>query len=191
MRNLLMGGILALFLIVILSCGGAEQEAEKTSESAAPTTAAVTSPTEEAMAEEPTTEAMEEPTEATEEPTAEAMQEEATEDPEDASEGDAMMEAHEALKAAAAELAGGPGAFYVGDLSQLVGPVPDAISGDIGDYGGVVLEHLEDYLYVYESDYYKRMIERANFTNPTEVTTTGMEESIQFACINRSLTHCK
>ena len=95
------------------------------------------------------------------------------------------------MQAATDELAGGPGAIYVGDLHQLVGPVPEPISGDIGDYDGVVYEHLEDYLYVYESDYYQRMIERGNITNPTEVTTTGQEQSIQFAYISRSLTHCK
>ena len=95
------------------------------------------------------------------------------------------------LQAVAAQLAGGPGAIYVGDLSQLVGPVPEALEGDIGDYDGVPFEGLEDYLYVFDSDYYREMIERANYTNPTQVTTTGQELSYQFACINRALTHCK
>ena len=95
------------------------------------------------------------------------------------------------LQAAADALAGRHGAIYVGDLNQLVGPVPEPISDDIGDYDGVVFEHLEDYLYVLESDYYKGMVERANITNPTQATTTGEELSYQFACINRSLTHCK
>ena len=95
------------------------------------------------------------------------------------------------LQAAADALAGRHGAIYVGDLNQLVGPVPEPICDDIGDYDGVVFEHLEDYLYVFESDYYKGMVERANFTNPTQATTTGEELSYQFACINRSLTHCK
>ena len=39
--------------------------------------------------------------------------------------------------------------------------------------------------------YYQNMVERANFTDPTQVTTTGQELNFQFACINRSLTHCK
>ena len=110
-----------------------------------------------------------------------------TEEPTEA----AMMTADEGLEAVAAKLAGGPGAIYVGDLNQLVGPVPEPIEDDIGDYDGVPFEGLEDYLYVFESDYYKDMIERANFTNPTEVTTTGLNLSYQFACINRALTHCK
>ncbi len=95
------------------------------------------------------------------------------------------------LQSVAAQLAGGPGAIYVGDLNQLVGPVPEPIADDIGDYDGVPYEGLEDYMYVFDSDYYRLLLERANYTNPTEVTTTGMELSYQFACINRALTHCK
>ena len=52
-------------------------------------------------------------------------------------------------------------------------------------------EGLEDYLYVFDSDYYREMIDRANLTNPTQATSTGLELSYQFACINRALTHCK
>ena len=88
-------------------------------------------------------------------------------------------------------LAGGPGAIYVGDLNQLLGPVPEPIANDIGGYDGVTYEGSEDYLYVFDSDYYRMLIDRANFTNPTRVTTTGMNLSYQFACINRALTHCK
>ena len=169
MRYLLFSGILALFMTLLLACGSAEDptatpEPPPPTASAAPTMA----PTEAAMEEEPTETAMEE------EPT------------------EVMMEDEEsALTAAADAMAGGPGAFYVGDLNQLVGPVPTYIEGDIGNYDGVVIDHLEDYLYVFESDYYQRMVERANFTSPTEVTTTGEELNFQFACINRSLTHCK
>ena len=102
-----------------------------------------------------------------------------------------MVSADDDLKAVAARLAGGPGAIYVGDLNQLVGPVPEPIEDDIGDYDGVPYEGLEDYLYVFDSDYYREMIERANLTNPTQPTSTGLELSYQFACINRALTHCK
>ncbi len=103
----------------------------------------------------------------------------------------AMSDADSDLQAVAAELAGGPGAIYAGDLSQLVGPVPEPIADDIGDYDGVPHEGLEDYLYVFDSDYYRQMIEQANLTNPTQATSTGLELTYQFACINRALTHCK
>ena len=55
-----------------------------------------------------------------------------------------MMEGDADLKAVAARLAGGPGAIYVDDLNHLVGPVPEAIEDDIGDYDGVPYEGLED-----------------------------------------------
>ena len=34
-------------------------------------------------------------------------------------------------------------------------------------------------------------MERANYTNPTQATTTGESFEFQLACINRALTHCK
>ena len=190
MRNLLLAGILALFMAILLACGGAEeQETTDTTQSAAPTEAAV-SPTEEAM-EEATPEAMEEeatPEAMEEEATPEAMEEETTEA---ADEEEVMMEGDADLIAAAEALAGGPGAFFVGDLNQLMGPVPAPIEDDIGDFDGVPYEGLEDYLYVFDSDYYRTLVERANYTNPTQVTTTGENRSYQLACINRALTHCK
>ena len=88
-------------------------------------------------------------------------------------------------------LAGGPGAIYLGDLNQLVGPVPEPIEDDIGNHDGVPQEGLEDYLFVFDSDYYRMLIDRANLTNPTRPTSTGLKLSYQFACINRALTHCK
>ena len=150
--------------------------------------------------EEATTEAMEETSEAemeetateaeSEETTTEgATQEETTEDA--AEEESMMMEVSAELQAAADELAGGPGAFYVGDLNQLLGPVPEPVEDDIGDYDGVPYDGLEDYLYVFDSDYYRLLVERAKYTNPTQATTTGESLSYQLACINRALTHCK
>ena len=103
----------------------------------------------------------------------------------EATEAPKMMEESDDLDAVAAKLAGGPGAIYVGDLSQLVGPVPEAMDDDIGDNDGVPYEGLEDYLYVFDSDYYRTLVQRANLTNPTQPTTTGLELSYQFACINR------
>jgi TRAP-type C4-dicarboxylate transport system substrate-binding protein len=88
----------------------------------------------------------------------------------------------------AAKLAGGPGAIYVGDLSQLVGPAPVE---DLGDFdGNVPLASLERQKWLFESDYYRSLIEAANFTNPTELVSSGEDITIQHACINRALQPC-
>ncbi len=94
------------------------------------------------------------------------------------------------LAAYAAEHAGGPGAIYVGDLSQLVGPAP---TPDQGDFDGVVsLEAVEIDSYIYESPYYQSLIDKAKFTNPTELVTSGEKFTIQHTCcINRALLPCK
>ena len=89
----------------------------------------------------------------------------------------------------AARLAGGPGAIYVGDLSQLVGPAPTQEEGDFD--GNVPLHTLERHRYVYESDYYRSVIERARFTDPTPMTYDGDPIIIQNACVNRALVFCK
>ena len=46
-------------------------------------------------------------------------------------------------------------------------------------------------MYVFDSYYYRTLVERAKYLDPTEATTTGMNLSYQLACINRALTHCK
>jgi TRAP-type C4-dicarboxylate transport system substrate-binding protein len=94
-----------------------------------------------------------------------------------------------ALTAYAAEHAGGPGAIYVGDLNQLVGP---SFSKDYADSdGNVPLGPLERHLYIYESDYYKSLLEKAKFTNPTQLVSEDEEFEIQYACINRAFVFCE
>ena len=89
----------------------------------------------------------------------------------------------------AAQHAGGPGAIYVGDLAQMAGPAP---AWDLGDYDGMVpLYSLHDHGWLYESDYYSALIDRANLTNPTELTSSGESITIRHACINRALLPCK
>ena len=89
------------------------------------------------------------------------------------------------LERYAAEHAGGPGAIYVGDLSQLVGPAPAGIDGDVH------LGALERHRWIYESDYYKELLEKANLTNPTPLSSSGAEITIQHACIDhRDLLPC-
>ena len=119
-----------------------------------------------------------------------AAQEEPTEVMEETTDGDP------ALMAYAADKAGGPGAIYVGDINQMAGPAPLTPSGepdsDLGDSeGNVPLSALQDHLWLYESEYYQSLIERANLANPTELTSSGESISVQHACINRALLPCK
>ncbi len=94
-----------------------------------------------------------------------------------------------ALAAAAAERANGPGAIYIGDLNQLVGPAPGEGLGDANDM--VNLAGLERERYIFELQYYRDLIEKANFTNPTQMTYDGEPIKIQFACINRTVAPCE
>ena len=109
---------------------------------------------------------------------------------------EAVMTGDDALMKYAADHAGAAGAIYVGDINQLVGPAPMSLDGrpdaDLGDLdGNVPLDALEDHLWLYGSDYYKSLIERANFTDPTSLTSSGESIDIQHVCINRSLLPCK
>ena len=110
--------------------------------------------------------------------------------PTEAEEPEAMeSEYSPELMAIAAEFANGPGAIFVGDLEQLVGPAPTEEEGDAD--GNVPLDALEKHLYVYESDYYKSVMERAKFTDPTELVYDGEPIVIQNACVNRAIVFCK
>ena len=108
----------------------------------------------------------------------EAMMEEATEAP----------AAMSALEQYAAEHAGGPGAIYVGDITQLAGPAKTVEQGDFD--GNVTLESLERHLWIYESDFYKELLEKAKLTDPTPLEYDGDPITIQHACINRALLPC-
>ena len=85
--------------------------------------------------------------------------------------------------------AGGPGAIYIGDIHQLVGPAPAYDLGD-GD-GDVPLYALEQHEWIYESDYYQRLLARARLTNPTELVSSDERIALQHICINRLLLWCK
>ena len=93
------------------------------------------------------------------------------------------------LEQYAAEHAGGVGAIYVGDLNQLVGPAATVDQGDFD--GNVPLSALENHSYVYESDFYQKILAKANLTNPTPLRSEGVSIEIQHACINRALGPCK
>ena len=111
--------------------------------------------------------------------------------PEPTASDSAMSDTESTLVAAAEERAGGPGAFYLGngDFSGLVGPAPAEGLGDANDE--VNLAGLERESYLFDSDYYKDLVEKANFTNPTQMTYDGDPIEIQFACINRTVAPCE
>ncbi len=167
-KPFLLGIALVLLMGFVVACGTAEE--------------ATSVPTAEAPTEAPTNTAAPEPTN-----TPEAMEQE--EEEEEKEETAPMPGVDPALVAAAAERAGRPGAFYIGDLNQLVGPAPAEGLGDANDM--VNLEGLERERYIFELQYYKDLVESANFTNPTEMTYDGEPIEIQFACINRSVAPCE
>ena len=55
----------------------------------------------------------------------------------------------------------------------------------------VNLAGLEREKYIFELQYYRDLVEKANFTNPTEMTYDGEPIEIQFACINRTVAPCE
>ena len=96
------------------------------------------------------------------------------------------------LRQYAARHAGGPGAIYVGDLRQLVGPPPGGVKEALGDVNSnVPLEYLQKNIHIFETDYYRSLLDKAKLTNPAPLTSSGEDHNIQYACINRSLLPCK
>ena len=111
------------------------------------------------------------------------------------------VSAGDALAQYAAEHAGGPGAIFVGDPMQMIGPPPHE-----GLMFGVTEEQykqaataalfgvpelgIDSHLFIYTSEYYQGLIEKARLTNPTELTSSGESIEIQHACISRQLPTC-
>ena len=172
-KPILLGAALILLMAFILACGEA---ATPVPTEAPPTTAPTAAPTATPVAAAPT------PTEAA-----------------------AMMSGDDALKAVADELAGGPGSIYIGDgdFSRLAGQAPGVsekeneetgemeLDDPLGDGNGMVpLEFVEKNRHIFETDYYKSLIEKAKLTDPTPLTSSGESHNIQYACINRALLPC-
>ncbi len=62
----------------------------------------------------------------------------------------------------------------------------------MGDKDDMVnLDGLQRERYIFDSQYYRDLVEKANFTNPTEITYDGDPIEIQFACINRTVAPCE
>ena len=113
----------------------------------------------------------------------------------------AMPEMDEALFAYAAEHAGGPGAIFVGDPMQLIGLPPhpgmmfeaseeEYMQGATAALFGIPQLGIDSHLFIYSSDYYKGLIEKAKLTDPTPLTSSGESIKIQHACIVRQLPTC-
>ena len=96
--------------------------------------------------------------------------------------------------------AGGPGAIYVGDATQLLGLPPHAglmfnlpqsfytqasAAALFGLPGGV-----PGHLFIFTSDYYQELLETAQLSNPTPLTSSGQSFEIQHVCIDRRLPTC-
>ena len=113
----------------------------------------------------------------------------------------AMPDETNKLAQYAAERAGGPGAIFIGDPMQLIGPPPheglmfetpeaDYLEASTASLVGVPAMGIQGHMFIYTSDYYQNLIERANLTDPTELTSSGESIEIQHACIDRQLPTC-
>ena len=118
-----------------------------------------------------------------------------------ATEPAAMSDEEKALAEYAAEHANGPGAIFVGDPTQLLGPpphpglmfeTPEFLYTQIFQMSlfGAPELRLDSHMFIYTSDYYQDLLEKAKLTNPTELTSSGENIEIQHACITRTLPTC-
>ena len=111
------------------------------------------------------------------------------------------MSETEKLVAYAAQHANGPGAIFVADPTQLVGPPPIeglmfSLSEELynqaflGALFGVEEMGIPGHMFIFTSDYYRELIGKANLISPTELTSSGESIEIQHACIDRNLPPC-
>ena len=121
------------------------------------------------------------------------------------------MTEEELLVQYASEHAGAPGAIFVGDptqptsYAQLIGPpVHESLvflppsegqQAQFTQLFQVGLFGLEQFgvpghQFIYTSDYYRELIEKANLLSPTEVTSSGEDIVIQHVCLSRNLPTC-
>ena len=111
----------------------------------------------------------------------------------------------------AASVANGPGAIFVGDptkqatYAQLIGPpvheglifLPPGETQEaqfqqlfqVGLFGAAPLG-IPGHQFIYTSDYYRELIEKANLLNPTVPASSGESIEIQHVCISRNLPTC-
>ena len=117
----------------------------------------------------------------------------------------------ELLAQYAAQAANGPGAIFVGSpddmaaYAQLIGPpvheelvfLPPGEGQQqqfqqlfqVGLFGLAELG-VPGHQFIYTSDYYQELIERANLLSPTELTSSGESIEIQHVCLSRTTAPC-
>ncbi len=106
-----------------------------------------------------------------------------------------------ALAQYAAEHAGGPGAIFAGDATALIGPPPhESLMFEVPEAQyrqatasaifGVPQVGIPGHMFIYTSDYYRSLIDKANLVEPTELTSAGQNFEIQHVCIDRNLPTC-
>ena len=52
-------------------------------------------------------------------------------------------------------------------------------------------DDITSYRWIYESNYYRNLLERANLTSPTALTSAGERIELQHTCINRAMLPCQ
>ncbi len=204
---LLVAALALVLLIGTVACASEQPDPEPaavapTTAPAEPTTAPAeptAEPAEPTAAPADPTAAPAEPTPAPAEPTATPMPNvEPSPTPEPAPTA-AVNQEQDALMQYAEEHAGGPGAIFVGDTTQLLGPppheslmfsVPEPLFLQASAAAMAGLTGAPEHTFIYESDYYRDLIEKANLTNPTELTSSGEQFEIQHVCIDRRLPTC-
>ncbi len=185
----------------LAACGG--DDADDTDVTVQPAPTATTAPTAQAPAPDPTEPppATPEPAEPTEPPEPTAQPAPTAVPPTAAAPAPTTPTTEEALAAYAAENANGPGAIFVGDPTQLVGPPPhEGLMFQFppelyAQMSGLALAGSEQlgvpgHMFIYTSDYYRELIARANLTDPTQLVSSGEEITIQHVCIDRQLPPC-
>ena len=133
----------------------------------------------------------------------------ATPEPAPAATEPPVMTPEDLLAQYAASVAGGPGAIAVGDptsqafYAQLIGPpahdglyiLPPEQQAQFQPlfqaaiFGAAPLG-IPGHQFIYTSDYYRELLEKANFLNPTELTSSGENIEIQYVCLSRNLPTC-
>ena len=114
---------------------------------------------------------------------------------------DAPADDRTTLTEYAAEHAGGPGAIFAGDATQLIGlppheglmfqiPEEQYRQGSAAALFGVPAAGIPGHMFIYTSDYYEGLIEKANLTDPTPLTSSGESFEIQHVCLDRNLPTC-
>lgn len=96
-------------------------------------------------------------------------------------------------------MAGGPGAIFFDDPRQLLGPPSDErlrLRASEEQYRIAFMsallgvEGFPGHMFIFTSDYYDGLLEKARLTNPTELVSAGESIELEHTCIARTLPSC-